>query len=371
MSDTFGAETGGGIEDPGSALYSVSGSVDNVDQNRKSIFGVDTREIGYFPGTFAFGAESAQRDYIIPMARFKFYTPFGDAITESPTLFIRMPGSFNSTLLNSYSPTTNIFGSPVQDLGGNAGSQIVALLNKIVEGGVGAVQRQILNALTEGAGFIGSAGLNARAQTEFLTRKMLNNYNQLIYQGPNFRRFQLPFSMKPSSETEAENMGKIIYTFRAASSPKAGNNTAGLEDKALGEFQSGKFEQEGNLATLIGKEKLTSEEQEQLNAYNSAVAGDNDIAALSLARETDVLTFGYPDMCRFQIVLYQNGQIIGNPLFKSDFCVIDSVSVDYGSGNKMGFFKNKYPTETTLTISLQEMSLVTAGSVYNQYNFIQ
>jgi hypothetical protein len=86
----------------------------------------------------------------------------------------------------------------------------------------------------------------------------------------------------------------------------------------------------------------------------------------------------------FQILIKQAGNDAGSlsTVFESALCVIENVAIDYGSQNKMVFFdpgstskdstgKNSaiyYPAEVTLTISLTETTLTTAGSVTEDHN---
>ena len=380
-------DTGSSLAQEGFIDVTTSGDeYTNIKTSKNSIFGVDTglfQPLGYNTD-LVFGHDSAQSDFMVPMARFKFYDPFGNPTPGMPTIYIRMPGSFNSTLLNGYSSVANVFGSPVRPTEGEgAFTQIGNLIKSLGESGLGALQRQILEAITQGAGFIGSAGVNSRAQAEFLTRKMLNNYNQMIYQGPVHRQFQLPFNMKPSTPKESTAMKDIIYAFRAASSPKAGGssieNQLG-EDLDVNEVTSRDAELEGNLLALSGisEDKLTTEQKELIATAQGKSIEQSQQSGLILGRMTDAFTFGYPEMVKFQIVLVppKNGTTV--VLFKSDFCVMQSVTVDYGSGNKLNFFHKSlqnneeyHPTEATLALSLTEMNLVTAGTVANQYNNIQ
>ena len=379
--DVLSADMGGDQNTPSSPIYTiVNGATDDQTASlKRSLFGLDTSPATYPTGTYWFGTESAQQDFVIPMARFKFYTPFGDDISlsegaSSPELYIRMPGSFNSTLINSYATTQGIFGSPLRGLEGNTGYDILKLIQGIGSSALGSLQSQVLNALTGGAGFVGSAGLNTRGQIEFLTRRAINNYNQVLYQGPQYRNFQLPFSMKPSSVEESNNMKAIIYCFRLASSPRADNEPTELDTKILQEVEQLAASGDVQAIQVLQQQgkTLTAEQQQTLVDYQIAVGEITDNSTLNLARQTDVLTLGYPDMCKFQIVLVDaknKSPLI--TLFKSDFCVISSVAVDYGSGNKMSFFNDYMPTEATLSLALQEMSLPTAGSVANQFNNIQ
>ena len=81
------------------------------------------------------------------------------------------------------------------------------------------------------------------------------------------------------------------------------------------------------------------------------------------------LTFGYPDMCKLELILYHNNKDI-SILFQSDFCMIENVGLYYGASNKMVFFKppasetaddaSYFPSEVNMTIALRESVLVTA-----------
>ena len=77
--------------------------------------------------------------------------------------------------------------------------------------------------------------------------------------------------------------------------------------------------------------------------------------------------FDYPDMCKFQIMLHNNYTNELTTLFESGRCVIESVAVDYGSGNKMTFFDSDinehFPTDVTLSIGLKETQLQTAPTL--------
>ena len=66
-----------------------------------------------------FGSDFAHSEYVIPMARFKFYTATGEQSTTARPIYIRLGGTFNTQLTNSYQKSTGIFGSvtPGQDMG--------------------------------------------------------------------------------------------------------------------------------------------------------------------------------------------------------------------------------------------------------------
>ena len=296
-----------------------------------------------------FGSDFAHSEYVIPMARFRFYTATG-ADSEASSIYIRLGGAFNTQLSNSYQEATGIFGSVTQ--GQNIG-EITKLIGSMFDSGGTALQSSIIKSLGAGAGFVASAGQSGKSQIEFLTRRAFNSFQQLIYQGPKFRAFQLPFNMKPTSYEEAKTMRDIIQTFRIASSPRASGSTA-LEDK---DTTKSKTEQD---ALDAAKKDKSETDVDLINEGQLSAGNVNSLGA--------PLTFGYPDMCKLELVLYHNDKKDISVVFQSDYCMIDNVAIDYGASNKMVFLANPtsvaagdyFPSEVNMSISLRESILVTA-----------
>jgi len=320
-------------------------------------FEIDSSAGGYpTTDTLIFGSDYGHSNFVTPMARFHFYDALGaKQATNSPILFIRMGGSFQTGLTNGYSESANIFGQPTAGGG-------IAFGYNAVKGGVDAVFKQLIGGGTGAAGFIASAGQSGKAQYEFLTRKVLNTFQQLIYQGPTFRRFTLPFTMKPTSKAEAEIMLNIIKTFRVASSPKGAGDELSVQGVAKGGIN----------------EKLTADQQKEADdaAAKDARLSTTEVGELfGLVAGSTTFSFGYPDMCKFQIVLQQVSGSGGTntnlaEVFGSGYCVIENVQIDYGSQNKMVFFSTEglkggkyYPSEINLSINLRETTLPTAGAI--------
>ena len=318
-----------------------------------SVFGLQEGQGEYPEGPLYFGInESVHAKYVTPVAKFEFFDSVGGTISDVPIIYIRMGGTFNTSLINSYSEERGIFGEP----GGNS---LLENLKNIAGGTVDAVQTQILKGITGAAGFIGSAGLSGRRQVEFITRKVVNEFQQLVYTGPSFRRFQLPFSMKPVSETEAQSMIDIIRTFRIASSPiVAGQDTVNVTG------ENDESTQQEDPTTMENSADISrSPEENNVPANQTATTGITD---QQLATITDVLFFEYPRFCKLSLLLYNNGSKGGEltTLFQSDLCAIETIAVDYGAQNKMTFFAGTdkyYPTDVTLTVALREAVLITAG----------
>lgn len=323
-------------------------------------------------GTLIFGADYGHSGFVTPMARFQFFDPLGTT-ARGPIIFIRMSGTFQTALSNGYQEATSIFGQP------NADQSMSGAIGAAAKGGLDALYKQLVGAGAGAAGFISSAGLSGKAQYEFMTRKVLNTFQQLIYQGPTFRRFTLPFTMKPTSMQEAEKMVQIIQSFRIASSPKgsgfslaetvkakdSGQGTADLADKEIPPPAEGEQAPVGFTQTEIND--LFG------GANNGAVALDQGARSA-----TSNFSFGYPDMCRFEIVLQKSpggADAFLTQVFSSEYCVIENVQVDYGGQNKMVFFSPEgatggkyYPSEVTLNISLRETSLPTDGAVFTDHS---
>ena len=309
-----------------------------------------------------FGSDFAHSEYVIPMARFKFYTATGEQSTTARPIYIRLGGTFNTQLTNSYQKSTGIFGNV--EKGKDIGT-ITGFIGSMFDSGGTALQSSIIKSLGAGAGFVASAGQSGKSQIEFLTRKVFNSFQQLIYQGPEFRAFQLPFNMKPTSYEEAKTMRDIIQTFRIASSPRASGDTKLTEGKSASEIEefakANKDKSPEEVATPFTLEAATG------------VFGEGD--------NRTPLTFGYPDMCKFELILYrddpearqrdENDDIKAiTVLFRSDFCMIGNIAIDYGASNKMVFLApptptgggkaDYFPSEVNMTIALTESVLVTA-----------
>ena len=319
-----------------------------------------------------FGSDYGHSGFVTPMARFQFYNAFGEATAaKAPIVFIRMGGTFQTALSNRYTETTSIFGSPdssasATDLGTN--------LATVVKGGLDSVYKQLVGAGGAAIGFLGSAGLSGKAQYEFLTRRVLNTFQQLIYNGPVFRSFQLPFTMKPTSQAEAEKMIDIIKTFQIASSPKGAGGAENIKGDNSGVTEKA-APKEGEAPAADPKVVLTDADILLITGGDPNVIGGGT--------QGSNFSFGYPDMCQFQILLKKttgtaesaDAKIDMGEIFQSGYCVIENVAVDYGGQNKMVFFTNTtakggkyYPSEVTLTISLRETTLPTADFMSANHN---
>lgn len=337
---------------------------------------------GYYPTSdnlyFGVGengsVDSAHHPYAIPVARFEFYNNRGEPIAEAPHIYIRFTTGFDSNLSQGWQ-STQAFGAAYAGLTGvdNPAKSFLDqfglgmnLLESVGKSAYESMTRQILNAMVGVTGFAASMGAGGKTQAEFLMRRMVNNFQQLAYAGPVFRRFQPSFTMRPTSPSEAEAMNQILASFRVASSPKTDLPTDALSSL-------GNTEQEviaGAAAQEQDKEQ-TAEQAQQVELAQQVDSATEGLIALG-NDERDYgtpLTFIYPDMVKYSIYLVVAGQT--NLLFDSELCMIENVAINYGSQSKLAFFEadtdKYYPTEVTLTLSLQESVLVTAERAAEDY----
>lgn len=285
-----------------------------------------------------FGIDDAHNEFVAPVAHFKFFDAKGDSIDTYGEVYIRMTSTFQTILSNQHQETEGIFGQPL-------GEKLIENLGGFLGSGLEALTKQLLSGAGAAAATIASAGQTGKAQVEFLKRQMFNNFQQLIYKGPGFRRFNLSFSMRPTSLAEAKSMRNIISIFRIASSPKG---------KKLAEIEvDSKFQGQ------TGQNDKGEAEYGDVEGVNSSVIGDSHY------------TFGYPDMCTFDLQLFKGGTDAElTTMFTSKLCVIENVSVTYGSQNKMTFFDTKegseyFPTDVNFEVQLKEAVLITESDAIN------
>tara|TARA_E500000318_G_scaffold4934_2_gene5050 strand:- start:25012 stop:26055 length:1044 start_codon:yes stop_codon:yes gene_type:complete len=292
----------------------------------------------------------------IPVITFYFSTAKGFAASELPnSITMHLPGAgISISSLQNFSTEENIAGAGIagtittpDDL-----KSIGELIGGIGQTVTSSIVRTVLDALVGTAGFATSAGGAGISQVEFLLRQTFNQFQQLIYKGPTHRVFQLPFSMKPSSPQEAEDVRDIVLAFRMASSPSISDFDMGKESRPM-------FDREADSGEM---QRVIDEGGELSQQQQLQISVENDQGIADSARDLGLIgpepfLFNYPDMTQFALDLYVPSSDRLIRLFESEFCVMTAMNVDYGE-SKLNFFKESngkyYPTETTLSLSLTE-----------------
>lgn len=288
--------------------------------------------IGVSESMITYPSTTSDEGFNLPKIRFAFLNAYGEVIRGAPSIYLKLPGNFNVTGFSDYGRTETIFGTgdalsaasiyssianpALQEKGAAAAAagataEALADLGNAGISGLEAFQYAAKKGLGNILGFIGSAGLSNIGQYEFMKRQAVNPMAQLLYKGPQFRRYQLPFTLKPKNKTESDNIRKIIGSFRVASSPSV-PDTSGTQ-----------------------------------------------VAGISIGQGNS-FTFGYPHLTQFTVVFINPEDNAVKKIFRSKVCVIESVSVDYG-GQKMTFFEDGMPTEMNMTLQLTEVMPRTLG----------
>lgn len=284
-----------------------------------STFRYDT--IGATNRTFAYPSRNDE-GFNIPNLRFIFMDAYAQKVPGTPIINLQVPNMFNVTSLSDYSRTENIFGGGqvsdinfFSDIARAAGAEkyagdAAATADRAVVTAAEAFQYAVKKGLASTLGFAESMGLNNLNQYEFSRRQAVNPMAQLLYKGPQFRRYQLPVTFRPKNVTDSENVKKIISIFRVASSPSVPSTSGVLGSVNIGAGQS--------------------------------------------------FTFGYPHLTQFSAYFMNPDASGAKRIFRSLPCIIESVSVDYGT-QKMTFFENGFPTEMNFNIQLTEIMPRTLG----------
>lgn len=283
-----------------------------------------------FTGTYSYPESNVVDGYYVPMMTFKFHDAFGSSISASPTIKLRVPPNFNVTHVSEYARQDNIFDKNMQReaaaiYGGATAEKVASQEGQIsasdltsgadlLQYGATAAEAFLYSlekSLQSVKGFVASGGLNGLAQAEFLGRAMVNPYAQLLYKGPQFRRYTVPILIRPRTKKEAENAVKIIKAFKIAASPSA----------------------QGRRFTV-----------------------NNTVVNLQS------FTFGYPHLTKFDITF--SSPEVSKTIFQSELCAIENIAVDYG-GQKMAFFEDGNPTEISLNLQLTEVRVRTLNDAKN------
>ena len=285
--------------------------------------------------------------FAIPVIEFTFISPFGYGVEGAPIIFMRAPNSLNLSHASNYNQQTNIFGasnlipSMTTEGEGDAKTAVLDFLGQTGRTVTEAISKQLFSAAGEKSGYLSSAGQTGIDQFEFSSRNTINPFQQLVYKGTAFKPYTLTFTMRPKNSSEAKAALDIISAFKIAASAKVSNGTVAR----------GLFDSSGESGSLVSG------------------AADSIISAI----EAEIpLTFGYPDLIIFRILMYSSDgtKSSASPLYKSLGCAIQNISTDYGQ-QKMTFFSpinnstEYYPTEITLTLSLQEIAMRTVEDAFH------
>jgi hypothetical protein len=280
--------------------------------------------------------------YVMPMVRFDFFDPGGVQRT-TPLLHLQLPEQFRTNHQNNYQESQYIFpgsgifntiknaisGPPAEE-GSDEQAQNVASNQQM--SAANAFEYMLSRGGASFSGFINSGGMSGIDQFEFNKRQFVNQLQQLLYKGPTYRQFQMPFLMRPRNYDEAKNITDSISMMKIA----AATSPADELDISFSDI------------------------------IDTGIEGMNVDGGIS-----DIpFTFTYPDLVRFTI-LVKNSQGNLQQLFQSKLCAIVDLNVQYGS-QRINFVEGPnntmFPTETGLDITLKEVEFNTAKDYIEEAN---
>ena len=157
--------------------------------------------------------DSGNDDHVTPYVKMAILNADGARVSEAPFLYLKAPNQLNLSNINNYQQDGPIFGA-----GSTTGFQIANdILGATETAGLSAAQA-LEYTISKGGqsllGFLGSAGLNNLSQFEFLSKNTVNPMQQQLYKGPTFRRYQLPFNMKPRNRFDAVQSRRAVTALK-------------------------------------------------------------------------------------------------------------------------------------------------------------
>ena len=187
--------------------------------------------IARYPKEFTASDTGNHVDYMVFSAVRKDYT--GSTTTNDGfAVDSNFPGDANKVVLympqkitENYSQgwTNNTLGPEVgrllstdKDKFSGLGGQMVRRL----------IEEYAMNQAIEGAGKLGASSLTANAILSASGGIIYNPMMEVLYDGPDFRRFNYEFTLFAKSEDDAKEIYKIVNFFRYCSVPSSGNGVS-------------------------------------------------------------------------------------------------------------------------------------------------
>ena len=262
------------------------------------------------------------------------------------------------------------------------------------------VENFALDKAVEISNKLGATNLSAAGLLSASSGVVFNPNLEVLYEGPDFRRFNFQFNLFTKSKEDAAAIGQIVSNLRQASLPKSGgsvdsealkgvfNDAAlGISAEAIAKFGSGLSS--SLLSQLLGAKSKT-EAKTLLDGFKStagtaagaglqnAFGSGADAAGLALAAS------GIPDMLftgaggrlitqpPFILLTYKRGSK-RHPFIKPLLpAAINQISFDYtptGNYTTVGGFKTEEDVATTvgvtITMQLTEVTNLFAGSTFD------
>ena len=231
-------------------------------------------------------------------------------------------------------------------LGGDAGGTAGAI-TQLVKNAAGALPTVGAEAIANGINATGAGNVTTNDVIGGSLGVILNPNTELLFDGFKLRNFTLRFKMAPRNKPEAEEMRKIIGTFKKVASPTFGANAGGLLDAnaALKQlFNNGSQENsEGDPDTDPDTPPDAATDQSKLLA------------------STNANYIGVPGLCQ---VKFMKGAKLHPYLPQYKICAISDISVNYTpDGVYSTYHEDGAPIAVELSLTFSETKLIYASDI--------
>lgn len=231
-------------------------------------------------------------------------------------------------------------------LAGDAGGTAAAITN-LVTNAMGALPTAGAEAIANGINATGAGNVTTNDVIGGSLGVILNPNTELLFDGFKMRSFTLRFKMVPRNKPEAQEMRKIIGTFKKVASPTYGANAGGLLDVT------------GNLGKLFGKGESPTEDAEKDKETEPAASTDTSTGAEFGASNANYI--GVPGLCQ---VKFMKGVKLHPYLPQYKVCAITDISVNYTpDGVYATYYDDGAPVAVELSLSFAETKLIYSDDI--------
>jgi hypothetical protein len=147
---------------------------------------------------------------------------FGNGVAAAASkLTLEPPKSKIVQTIDLYMPETMAFqyNASYNDI------ELKSAIQEAVQGAAGMVSKTAAGVVQGVSGAVDSDAAKLVLKTQGLA---VNPMKQLVFQGIDFREFQMAFTFTPYSKQEAQTVKKIIQAFRTAAAPTINKGTGGM-----------------------------------------------------------------------------------------------------------------------------------------------
>ncbi|MFZ9727899.1 MAG: hypothetical protein ACO3CD_02705 [Candidatus Nanopelagicaceae bacterium] len=230
-------------------------------------------------------------------------------------------------------------------LSGDAGGTAAAITN-LVTNAMGALPTAGAEAIANGINATGAGNVTTNDVLGGSLGVILNPNTELLFDGFKMRSFTLRFKMVPRNKSEAQEMRKIIGTFKKVASP-----TYGLPPDGALDLTSG-------LAKLFGKGETPTDDAEKDKETEPAASTDTSGSAFGASNANYI---GVPGLCQ---VKFMKGSKLHPYLPQYKICAIADISVNYTpDGVYATYYDDGAPVAVELSLSFAETKLIYSDDI--------